>query len=258
VIALSPSTLTVTEEPISTITLKRAHCLDIAGKHALTDTFLALAERRDLRALILAADHAAAWLVDVAELAEMSPGAARAFSSAGHRLADAIGALPVPVIAAVDGPALGGGCELVLACDLALAGVNARFGQIEAMGGVLPAFGATWRLGERVGRQRAFAMMATAEVLEPAAAKTAGLVLDTVPSANLLVAAYALAERVARASRQSVAAIKRVTRAGVHLPPAAIAALEEETFAALFGTDDQRQRMRTFLGQQANIPKEPQ
>lgn len=253
---MSPSTLTMTDEPVARITLKRAHCLDIAGTHALTDAFLVLAERHDLRAVILAADHQAAWLVDVAELAEMSPAAARAFSSAGHRLTDAIAALPVPVIAAVDGPALGGGCELVLACDLALAGTGARFGQIEAMGGVLPAFGGTWRLGERVGRQRAFAMMITAEMLDPAAAKTAGLILDAVPSANLLVAAHALAERMARASRQSVAAIKRVTRAGVHLPPAAIAALEEEAFAALFGTDDQRQRMRTFLAQQANIPKE--
>ena len=246
---MTPSTLTVTDEPIATINLKRAHCLDIAGKHALTDTFLALAERNDLRAVILTADHQAAWLVDVAELAEMSPAAARAFSSAGHRLADAIAALPVPVIAAVDSPALGGGCELVLACDLALAGAGARFGQIEAMGGVLPAFGGTWRLGERVGRQKAFAMMATAEVLDPAAAKMAGLVLDTVPSADLLVAAHALAERVTRVSRQSVAAIKRVTRVGVHLPPTAMAALEEETFAALFGTDDQRQRMRAFLAQ---------
>ena len=253
---MNPSTLTVTEEPIATITLKRAHCLDVAGKHALTDAFLALAEQHELRAGILAADHPAAWLVDVAELAEMSPAAARAFSRAGHRLADAIAALPVPVIAAVDGPALGGGCELVLACDLALAGASACFGQIEAMGGVLPAFGGTWRLAERVGRQRAFAMMTTAEVLNPSAAKAAGLILDAVPSANLLVAAYALAERVARASRQSVAAIKRVTRAGVHLPPAAIAALEQETFAGLFGTDDQRQRMQSFLARQATIPEE--
>jgi enoyl-CoA hydratase len=253
---MSPSTLTVTEEPIATITLQRAHCLDIAGKHALTDAFLALAGRHDLRAVVLAADHAAAWLVDVAELAEMSPEGARAFSRAGHCLANAIAALPVPVIAAVDGPALGGGCELVLACDLALAGANARFGQIEAMGGVLPAFGGTWRLGERVGRQKAFAMMATAEVLDPAAAKTAGLVLDAVPSASLLATAHVLAERVAKASRQSVAAIKRVTHAGVHLPPAAIAALEEETFAALFGTDDQRRRMRAFLAQEANSQKE--
>jgi enoyl-CoA hydratase len=239
------------DEVVAVLMLRRAHCLDIAGKHDLTGMFEQLATHSSLRAVILAASHPAAWLVNVAELAEMTSAEARAFSRAGHRLADAIAALPVPVIAAVDGPALGGGCELVLACDLALAGQAAHFGQIEAVGGVLPAFGGTWRLARRVGQQRALLMMLTAEVIDASAAKAAGLVLDSVPSAHLLDEARALTSRIAKASAQSVAAIKRATNANTHLPPAAIATLEEETFAGLFGTQDQRGRMRAFLAQQA-------
>jgi enoyl-CoA hydratase len=170
------------DETVAVLTLGRAHCLDIAGKHEITETFAQLARHPSLRAVILAASHPAAWLVDVAELAEMTSTEARVFSRAGHRLADTIAALPVPVIAAVDGPALGGGCELVLACDVALAGEAARFGQIEALGGVMPAFGGTWRLARRVGQQRAMLMMLTAEVVDAAAAKAAGLVLDSLPS----------------------------------------------------------------------------
>jgi enoyl-CoA hydratase/carnithine racemase len=157
----------------------------------------------------------------------------------------------VPVIAAVDGPALGGGCELVLACDLALAGEAAKVGQIEALGGVLPAFGGTWRLARRVGHQQAMLMMLTAEVIDASAAKAIGLVLDSVLSAQLLDEARALTSRIAKASAQSVAAIKRATNAGTHLPAAAIAAFEEESFAALFGTQDQRGRMRAFLARRA-------
>jgi enoyl-CoA hydratase len=97
--------------------------------------------------------------------------------------------------------------------------------------------------------------MLTAEVIDASAAKAAGLVLDSVPSAQLLDEARALTSRIAKASAQSVAAIKRATNAGTHLPPAAIAAFEEESFAGLFGTQDQRGRMRAFLAQQATTSR---
>ena len=183
----------------------------------------------------------------------MTPAEAGTFSHAGHRLADALADLPVPVIAAVDGVALGGGCEFVLACDITLAGTMARFGQIEAMGGVLPAFGGTWRLARRIGHQRAMQMLFTAEVVDAQTARSIGIALDVVPSAELMARAQALAAQITNASRQSVAAIKRVVGAGTNLAPAAISVLEEEAFASLFGTDDQRGRMRTFLaGQKRN------
>jgi enoyl-CoA hydratase len=232
---------------VAVLTLSRPHCLDIAGKHALLDAVDSLSARTELRALIITAKNSQAWLVNVAELVEMSPADARAFSHAGHRLADALARLPVPVIAAVDAPALGGGCELVLACDVTIAGAMARFGQIEALGGVLPAFGGTWRLARRVGHQRAIRMLFTAEVVDAETAKAMGLVMDVVPSAELMDRAQALAAQITKTSSQSVAAIKRVVEAGTHSAPSLISALEEEAFASLFGTDDQRARMQAFL-----------
>jgi len=140
------------EDKVATITLIRPHCLDIAGKHELTDPIEQLTENESLRALIIAGADPQAWLVDVAELVEMTSSDAHSFSEAGHRLAEALEGLPFPTIAAVNAPALGGGCELVLACDLAYAGEHGQFGQIECLGGVIPGFGGTWRLAQRVGR----------------------------------------------------------------------------------------------------------
>ena len=183
-----------------------------------------------VRALLLRATHTAAWLVDVEELAEMPASEAGAFSHHGHQSAMTIADLPFTVIAVVDAPPLGGGCELVLACDLAIAGDKAKFGKIEAQGGVMPAFGGSWRLEERIGYQRALAMMFTSEVVDAETAKQYGIVLQVHPSAGLLDAANAFAQRIAASSGLSVAAIKRVTRAGRGLPAAALNALEEEAF----------------------------
>jgi enoyl-CoA hydratase len=242
-------TLTI-EDKFAILTLRRAHCVDVAGKQTLTRLLRDLHKAPGAaRALILCATNPAAWLVNVAEIAEMPAAAARDFSHNGHRLAAAIADLSLPVIAAVDAPALGGGCELVLACDVAFAGEQAKFGQIEALGGVIPAFGGSWRLEERVGYQRALAMMFTAEIVDAETAKQYGIVLAVHPSKELLDAAKAFARRVAACSTQSVAAIKRVTRAGRGVPAAALNSLEEEAFPLLFGPEQQT-RMHDFLEKQ--------
>jgi enoyl-CoA hydratase len=235
---------------IATLTLGRAKCLDAAGQEVLTQMLRCLGnDIGTTRVLILCATHPSAWLVNVQELADLSALQARDFSHRGHELVAALLDLPVPVVAVVDAPALGGGCELVLACDLAFAGEKASFGQIEAQGGVMPAFGGTWRLEERVGRQRALAMMFTAEVVNATTAKQYGIVLEAHLSTEVLGAARQLAQQVAACSMESVAAIKRATRAGRGLPVAALNALEEEAFALLFGPEQQR-RMHSFLDQQ--------
>jgi enoyl-CoA hydratase/carnithine racemase len=97
-------------------------------------------------------------------------------------------------------------------------------------------------------------MLYTAETVDAETAKSMGLVLDVVPSAELMDRVRALTAQIAGVSRQFVAAIKRVANAGIHLAPSAIATLEEEALALLFGTDDQRTRMRTFLASQAKEP----
>jgi len=229
--------------------MTRAHCLDIDGKHALTTAIKEFTSRDRPRALILTHTHPAAFLVDVAQLADMKADDAEQFSASGHTLAAAIEAAPFPVIAAVDGPALGGGCELVLACDLAIAGANAQFGQIEAMGGVMPAFGGTWRLPRRVGLTKALEMMFTGAVIDAATAKSLGLVLD-VADGPAIDDAKALAARITATSAASVAAIKKAVLYGYNRDPRDINAYEQKHFAALFGPE-QSQRMHAFLKQQA-------
>jgi enoyl-CoA hydratase len=227
------------------LTLNRPFAIDSAGKAALTQ----MVEKLDLaraRALIITASHPQAFLVNVAELATMNAADARAFSQAGHRLANALTTLSIPVIAAVDGPALGGGCELVLACDIAIASDRASFGQIEALGGVMPGFGGTWRLPSRVGHQRASEMLFTAAVIDAPTALAYGLVLEVVPAAKLLDDALALATRIGKTSKASVTAIKRVMNEGWGQPPSASDSLEEASFPALFGPEQQA-RMHAYL-----------
>src|ERR1035438_4260623 len=117
---------------VVTLTLLRARCLDMAGKHDLTAAFEALSQDADARAVIIASGHPQALLVDVGELAHMTAADALSYSRAGQHLMEAIEALPAPVIAEVSGPALGGGCELVLGCDLAVCTQDATFGQIRS------------------------------------------------------------------------------------------------------------------------------
>jgi enoyl-CoA hydratase len=166
-------------------------------------------------------------------------------------LANTLESLPFPVIAAVEGATLGGGCELLLACDLVIAGEQATFGQIEAMGGVMPGFGGTWRLARRVGFQRACEMMFTAAVIDAPTAKAYGLVLDVTAVDGALTAALELTKQIAKTSRASVSAIKRVAHAAWNLEPSQIDALEEATFAKLFGPE-QSARMHAFLKQQSS------
>lgn len=239
-----------TSENVATVTLMRAHCLNIAGKHELTETIGKLAENPSIRALVITAADPQAWLVDVAELANMTPSEAQSFSEGGYRLAEALVNLPFPTIAAVDCPALGGGCELVLACDLAYAGEQAQFGQIECLGGVIPGFGGTWRLAQRVGLSKAMEMIVTSAVLSASHARDIGLILEVVPRDRLLPHCRGVAQRIQATSGKAVAAAKRVLLAGAGRSLTEVKEAEQKAFTALFGPEQQA-RMKTFLARTA-------
>jgi enoyl-CoA hydratase len=232
---------------VVTLTLLRAQCLDMAGKHDLTAAFEALSQDADVRAVIIASGHPQALLVDVGELAHMTAADALSYSRAGQHLMEAIEALPAPVIAAVSGPALGGGCELVLGCDLAVCSEDAAFGQIEVNGGVVPAFGGTWRLVRRVGYQRACQMIYTAAILDAQTAKATGIVLDVVPRGELLAHCHSMATQIAGASRAAVAEAKRILTESSGRGPETANSMEQAAFSSLFGTPDQRLRMEAFV-----------
>jgi enoyl-CoA hydratase/carnithine racemase len=241
--------ITVADQ-IAVLTLSQAMSLDSAGKRAIGDAAKELGQRGDVRVLIVTSSHPAAFLVNVSELADMEEAAAVAYSRAGHLLANTLESLPSPVIAAVEGAAVGGGCELVLACDIAIAGAEATFGQIEALGGAMPGFGGTWRLVRRVGFQRACEMMYTGSILDAATAKAYGLVLEVSRTRGSFAAAKELAERICKTRPASIAAIKRVAHAAWNLGPSQADELEEDAFPKLFG-EEQSARMHAFLKRQA-------
>jgi enoyl-CoA hydratase len=156
-------------------------------------------------------------------------------------------ALPIPTIAAVNGFALGGGCELALACDLIYASETARFGQPEVNLGLIPGFGGSQRLSRRVGLSRALEMILTGDVYDAARAREMGLVLQVLPAAELLPHAVAVARKIAAKGPLAIAQAKRVVQAGADAALATANELERQAFAALFGTEDAKEGMRAFL-----------
>jgi enoyl-CoA hydratase len=209
-----------------------------------------LAERdRDVRALVLtgAGEKAFAAGADIAAMTGMGPLEARRFSEAAHAVLERLERLPIPTLAAVNGFALGGGCEVALACDLIYASDRARFGQPEVNLGLVPGFGGSQRLPRRVGLSRALEMVLTGDVYDAAQAKEMGLVLEVLPAAELLPHVRAQAAKIAAKGPLAVAVAKRIMRAGVEPELAAANELERQAFAALFGSADAKEGMRAFL-----------
>src|ERR1700676_283571 len=203
------------------------------------------------RVLILTASHPEALLADVAALKRMTPIEAFAFSELGQKVCAAIEALPYPVIAAIDGLALGGGCELTLASDLVYASERAQFGQIEVRGGGIPGFGGTWRLARRVGDFKARELLYTGAVLDALSAKAVGLVTDVLDGPGLLDRVDAVATSIANIAPLAVRASKTLLLTNPDLSLQASNKLERQIFSSLFGTADQKEGMSAFLEKRA-------
>jgi enoyl-CoA hydratase len=216
----------------------------------------ALTERLDeaerdpaVRAVVLAsaAPKAFAAGADIREMAPMGPEEARGHGARGQGVTRRIERLPVPVIAAVHGVCLGGGCEIALACDFVLATPDAQFGQPEINLGVTPGWGGSQRLPRRIGVARARRWILTGRSVTATEAMAAGWIDQVVSREELLPAAMALAGELALKPPLALAAAKYelVRAADPHVDDAL--AYELDLWARLFGTDDQREGMRAFL-----------
>lgn len=183
---------------------------------------------------------------DIRSMMDMSSEQAQTFAAQGHSVGEAIAHLPVPVIAAVNGFALGGGCELALACDFAYASENAKFGQPEVNLGVIPGFGGTQRLLRRVGQARALELCLSGELFDAQTALSWGLVNRVCETGKVLQAALETIETIAKKGPLAVAAAKRVIHEGAELPLPAANQLEIDAFGQLFGSKDQREGMIAF------------
>jgi enoyl-CoA hydratase len=206
-----------------------------------------------IRGLVLtgAGDKAFVAGADIAAMVDMGRDEAMSFASSGHAVGEMLANLPIPAIAAVNGFALGGGCELAMACDFIVASEKAKFGQPEVKLGVIPGFGGTQRLLRRVGLARALELCVTGEMIRADEALRIGLANRIVAPDALLDTCLGLVETIAKMGPLAVAEAKRVLHRGAELPLEAGNQLEVEAFAGLFDTADQSEGMHAFLDKRA-------
>jgi enoyl-CoA hydratase len=184
---------------------------------------------------------------DIQDYVDISVQDYRAFMDVGRAVSDRLASLARPVIAAVQGFALGGGFELVLACDLVVAADNARFGLPETRLGLVPGGGGTQRLPRLVGRMRATELLISGRFLTAQEACEWGIVNHVVPKADLLERAAALAGAVAAQAPGAVSLIKRLVREGADASLATALSLEQDATARLIVSDDGREGIAAFV-----------
>jgi enoyl-CoA hydratase len=183
---------------------------------------------------------------DLAEMRGMSPVEAYALSAKAHRVFAKLENLPQPTIAAVNGFAIGGGCELAAACDIRIASDKAKFGAPEVSFGITPGYGGTQRLPRIVGQGRALEMILTGRVIDAQEAAAIGLVNRVVPAEELSNEVLSMARSITANGRDAVRLAKRAVRAGQDTDVEAGCEIEASLFALCFG-DEQRERMTAFL-----------
>ena len=234
---------------VATLVLDRPplNALSLAVWRELEGAVTALRARPDVRALVVwGGTRAFAAGADVKEFPDWDRTAALEHAALFHRALDGLATLPMVTIAAISGYALGGGCELALACDLRIAADNAKLGQPEILLGILPGAGGTQRLSRLVGLGRAKELVLSGRMVDMVEAARIGLVDAVHPVDDVLAAAQAAAARYA-AGPASTALAKRALDEGIELPLAEALALERELFAAAFATADARTGIASFL-----------
>jgi enoyl-CoA hydratase/carnithine racemase len=234
-----------TRDSIATITVNRPsvrNALNVATVQELGMVFERVKNDAGIRAVILtgAGDKAFAAGADITEIAGLTEAAAVEFSRRGQSVFDLIELLGKPVIAAVNGYALGGGCELAMACTMRMASENAVFGQPEVKLGLIPGYGGTQRLPRLVGKSRALRLLLTGETISAAEALRIGLADMVVSAATLLNTAEALAKQIVANAPLAVRfCIEAVNGGGF--------GVEAALFGKACATDDMREGTRAFL-----------
>ena len=223
------------------------NALDAATIAQLVDAFEALDADPDCRCIVLtgAGDRAFAAGGDIREMAEETAGWLIASDRFAHW--ERLSRVRTPTIAAVRGVALGGGCELAMACDMIVAAEDAVFGQPELRLGIMPGAGGTQRLTRAIGKAKAMELILTGRPMPAAEAEAHGLVTRLVPAHQVVPAALQLAASISAMPPVAVAAAVEAVRAAEELPLRDGLALERRLFYLLFSTEDQKEGMQAFL-----------
>ncbi|MHA3684286.1 enoyl-CoA hydratase [Leucobacter sp. HY1908] len=240
--------VTETKGRVATITLRRPEALNaLSGElvRELIEAALAFDADSGIGAIVLTgSERAFAAGADIKEMAEL--GYSEMYLGGPFPAWGGFERLRTPVIAAVAGFALGGGCELAMMCDIILAADTAKFGQPEINLGVLPGFGGSQRLPRAIGKYKAAEMVLTGRMMGAEEAERSGLVSRVVPAADLLEEAAKVAETIASKSLPAVYAAKDALQAAQEMPLSEGLRFERQAFAAAFATVDQKEGMRAF------------
>ena len=237
---------------VAVLTINRPTVLNALNSQTIDELRRAMLDlQRDpsARVVIVTGAGAKAFVAgaDINELAVLSPTAGRDHALAGQHVFDVIENLGKPVIAAINGFALGGGCELAMACTLRIAADTAKLGQPEIALGLIPGYGGTQRLARLVGRGRALEMILTGAHVSADEALRIGLVHRVVPAAELMTAVRALALQLARSAPIAMRYIINAVNKGAEMPFAEACQYEATLFGLVASTDDMREGTAAFL-----------
>jgi enoyl-CoA hydratase len=238
--------------PVAVLVLNRPEALNALSVDMLDDLadHLATVESEpDLRAVVITGGGEKAFTAgaDISHMRTASPLEARAYAQRGHHITNRIEAFDTPVIAAVNGYALGGGCELALACDIRLAAEEARFGLPEVNLGIMPGWGGTQRLARATSPGFAKELIFTGRQVSAEEARDAGLVNHVYPRSELLERAVEMGELIAAKPPWAIASAKEVVNLALEGDLHGHLARELDAFALAFTTEDQREGMAAFL-----------
>lgn len=241
---------------VATVTINRPKALNALNYDTLKellDCFGEIGLSNDIQAVIVTGSGEKSFIAgaDISFMAQLNTLEAREFGRLGHEAMSAIETLPQPVIAAVNGFALGGGCELALACDIRIAAVNAKFGQPEVNLGVLPGFGGTQRLPRLIGKGHANELLFSGKMINAEEACRIGLVNRVVEQAKLLEECTSLAEMIVAKAAVAVRLCKEAVNNGLEMDLARGCGYEAELFGVCFSSEDQKEGMKAFLEKRA-------
>ena len=244
---------------VAVLTIDRPKALNALNPEVLADLKAAFEgiDQNAVRCVVLtgAGDKSFVAGADIGSMSTMTKAEGEAFGKLGNDIFLMIEGFPLPVIAAVNGFALGGGCELAMSCDIRICSDNAMFGQPEVGLGITPGFGGTQRLARLVGMGMAKQLLYTARNIDAAEALRIGLVNAVIPQAELLDAALKMAGQIAKNAPIAVRACKKAVNEGMQVSIDKAVEIEEKLFGDCFETHDQVEGIACFLSREKPKPK---
>ena len=244
---------------VAVLTIDRPKALNALNPEVLADLKAAFEaiDQNAVRCVVLTGEGDKSFVAgaDIGSMSTMTKAEGEAFGKLGNDIFLMIESFPLPVIAAVNGFALGGGCELAMSCDIRLASEKAKFGQPEVGLGITPGFGGTQRLPRIVGLGMAKQLLYTARNIDAAEALRIGLVNAVVPQAELMDTAVKMANTIAKNAPIAVRACKQAVNEGMQVSIDKAVEIEEKLFGGCFETHDQVEGMACFLSREKPKPK---